>query len=210
MHVRICSCLLSACICPVLDIRQDLYYIPSNVRTCGGHGYIITDPSNLRIFARATCKSHFFVSSSRVKSITAFRTINQCSFTNRWFFSSRERVRITIHDTYTVAYVSRSRRTLVIQRAWPNEREVADKSPETRLENPRAVHVRVKNVTRWSERKEKEETSEVSKFETGKGVPEKGSNSVYDLMYQSEVRRKKKEKGTCDTSVRTWDIPDEL
>lgn len=50
MHVRVCSCLPSACIRPVLDIRQDLYYIPSNVRTCGGHGYISTDPSNLRAF----------------------------------------------------------------------------------------------------------------------------------------------------------------
>lgn len=41
---------------------------------------------------------------------------------------------------------------------------------ETRLENPRAVHVRVKNVARWSERKGKEETSEVSNFETRERV----------------------------------------
>lgn len=43
--------------------------------------------------------------------------------------------------------------------------------------------------------RKKKETSQVSKFETGKGVPEKGSNSVYDLMYQSEIRRKKKGEG---------------
>lgn len=49
-----------------------------------------------------------------------------------------------MHDRLRVA-ISKD---LVIEGAWSNEREVADKSSETRLENPRVVHVRVKNVAR--------------------------------------------------------------